>query len=152
MPTATRYTATTVPTALYRPGRIDVAPRNAPAKAGSRAPSPTTGDEAPRMLTDSSPAPLHSRPPSAKQWTVTRPTGTPASNAALALPPLAYTHRPQVVYSIASHKAIAASATYRKGSGIPRTSLRPAATNHLGNVPVIVRSPVYHCVAPRARM
>src|ERR671925_361542 len=139
--------ATSVPQGLKRPGVMVVAPRNAPANAGSRKSAPEEGSAPPIVPAYRTPAaPATAAATSAPNRA--RPTLTPLSRATLRPRPVKSSRRPSGVSSSTYHRAAQRARPYQKASGIPRKSQTITGFTNESETPPTVSEPLIHSTSP----
>src|SRR5262249_7545825 len=115
--------ATTVPSALTRPGLIVVAPSSAPTNAGNKYSGPTLLWPTCNLEARTTPVNAVVRPETTNAPMTKRLVRTPTSSAAGRFEPPAYRYRPIGKNSRAAQKISATTTTYHAGSGMPSTDV-----------------------------
>src|ERR671922_366438 len=140
--------ATSVPQGLKRPGVMVVAPRNAPAKAGSKKPAPEEGSAPPIVPAYRTPAAPATVAAATSAPNRARPTRTPLSRATLRPRPVKSSRRPSGVSSSTYHRAAQRARPYQKASGIPRKSQTITGFTNESETPPTVSEPLTHSTSP----
>src|SRR5919109_2403853 len=143
--------ATSVPQGLKRPGVMVVAPRNAPANAGSKKSAPEEGSAPPIVPAYRTPAAPATVAAATSAPNRARPTRTPLSRATLRPRPVNRSRRPSGVNSSRYHSPTQRMSPYQKASGIPSSSQTITGFTSESETPPTVSEPLIQRTSPETK-